>query len=205
MDTVWKYERASDNWDTKLTRLGYTAAYGAFFDGRTLASGPVLDIGAGTGAFAAAWISSGGSRELTLVDNAPRMLTRAAANLSRLGVNPVLARANIDQFRPATPPKAILAAHVIEHLESPRTAFGNFSRWLAPGGRIYLVISKPHWCNWLIWLRFRHRWFSEAEICEMAMMAGLQHALTFGFASGPPGRTSLGYIFNKAEKELPCS
>jgi 2-polyprenyl-3-methyl-5-hydroxy-6-metoxy-1,4-benzoquinol methylase len=160
-------------------------------------TGPVLDAGCGTGAFATSWLAAGGSTDLTLLDASAAMLTRATARLAALGTKATAIQTTLDRFAPAQPFQTILAAHVIEHCPDPGATFHHLAAWLQPGGRLILVISRPHWCNWLIWLRFHHRWFSATQVVQMARSAGLTHSLTHQFPSGPPSRTSLGYIFTK--------
>ena len=198
MDTTARYDREAPVWERTLRRLGYSAAYEDFLDGHTVFSGPVLDVGTGTGAFARAWVHAGGSRDLTLLDPSQGMLSIAERHLDALGVTAKTVIGGIERCGGFDPFSAILAAHVVEHCAPPQEAFTRFARWLRPGGRLYLVISKPHWCNWFIWLRFRHRWFTAAEVREMAATAGFHHVLTHEFDSGPPSRTSLGYLFTKS-------
>ena len=197
MELVTKYNRAAPKWDRKIHRLGYFQGYSQFLKGQTVNNGPVLDVGTGSGAFAQAWIAQAGSVDLTLMDLSSAMLNTARANLSAQGVHPKTIEARIEDYEAPSPFSSILAAHVVEHCADPVAAFQNFSRWLEPKGRLYLVISRPHWCNWLLWLRFRHRWFSAADVLHLAHRAGFQHDLTYSFASGPPSRTSLAYIFSK--------
>lgn len=198
MDLALKYDRAARSWDRKIGRLGYGDAYAGFLTGRTIAHGPVLDVGAGTGAFALAWVAAGGSSDLTLVDSSQAMLARARANFATPGIVPKTAVAGLEEFEPQMPCAAILAAHAIEHSADPGTAIVRMANWLQPGGRLFMVISRPHWCNWLVWLRFRHRWFSEPQVLAMARTARLRHQLTHAFHAGPPSRTSRGYIFVKS-------
>ncbi len=192
-----RYDREAPTWEQSLRSLGYAAAYEDFLSDRTLRSGPVLDVGTGTGALARAWVNAGGSRDLTLLDPSQRMLSIASSHLGALGVAPKIVQGAIEQSGWFPPFSAILTAHAVEHCARPREAFQHFASWLGPHGRLYLVMSQPHWCNWLIWLRFRHRWFSEAQVLEMAKGAGFRHVLTHAFQKGPPSRTSLAYLFSK--------
>jgi 2-polyprenyl-3-methyl-5-hydroxy-6-metoxy-1,4-benzoquinol methylase len=125
------------------------------------------------------------------------MLARADAAVQGCGVAPLTVEAAMEDHCPDRRYSIILAAHVVEHAVDPATAFHRFSDWLEPQGRLVLVVSRPHWCNWLIWLRYRHRWFSEGEIIGLGRHAGLQHLATHVFTEGPPSRTSLGYVFHK--------
>lgn len=197
METALRYDRAAPGWGARVTRLGYGRAYGRFLRDRTVAAGPVLDVGTGDGLFALSWLAAGGSADLTLLDPSPAMLAQARARFLRGPCMPRLVAARLEAFRPDRPWAAILAAHVLEHVDDAGEALGRMAGWLEPGGRLVLVVSKPHWCNWLIWLRFRHRWFGEAQVRRLAREAGLVHLLTHRFDSGPPSRTSLGYIFTR--------
>ncbi len=197
MEHTATYDSAAPKWDRKTGRLGYFTAYSSLLEGRVLASGPVLDVGTGTAAFARTWLAHGGSRNLSILDPSSQMLARARDTLETMGVRAVSHHTSIEDFDPPHQYRAILAAHVIEHCISPAGAFERFADWLEPGGRVYLVVSKPHWCNWLIWLRFRHKWFSEGTLREMAYAAGLRHDLSHDFDTGPPARTSRAYVFHK--------
>ena len=195
METSFKYDAAAPSWDRKIEVLGYDAAYRGFLKTTVMPSGKVLDAGTGTGAFACAWLAAGGSPELTLLDASHRMLVRADAAVRRCGAAPVIVEAAAADHRPDRPYSVILAAHVIEHFLDPEAAFRRFSDWLESRGLLVLVVSRPHWCNWLIWLRYRHRWFSAGEIVGLGRTAGLRHVATHVFTEGPPSRTSLGYVF----------
>ena len=94
----------------------------------------------------------------------------------------------------------ILAAHVIEHLADPAAGLARLAGWLAPGGSLLLVASRPHWCQWPIWLRWRHRWFAPDAVAAMADAAGLRLAALHRFPAGPASRTSLGYHLTIGER-----
>jgi 2-polyprenyl-3-methyl-5-hydroxy-6-metoxy-1,4-benzoquinol methylase len=197
METTARYDSAAPFWDRKIESLGYGAAYREFLKRAVKPAGRVLDARTGTGALAYAWLAAGGSQELTLLDPSPSMLVRADSAVRRYGAEPVIVAAVMEDHSPVTPYSVILAAHVVEHSPDPATAFRLFADWLEPQGRLVLVVSRPHWCNWLIWLRYRHRWFTEGEIVGLGCQAGLRHVATHAFTQGPPSRTSLGYVFLK--------
>ena len=197
MDLNSKYNNAAPDWAQTVAELGYDAAYADFLHPHAQPTGPVLDAGCGTAAFARAWIKAGGSHDLTLLDPSPAMLDRARATAQTLGLHPKLACTTIDDHVPSALYHTILAAHVVEHSATPETTFRRFSDWLEPQGQLFVVASKPHWCNWVIWLRFRHRRFSAGQVLHFAQTADLHHRLTHRFSSGPPSRTSLGYLFTK--------
>lgn len=195
MDTLLAYERAAPTWGARLGRLGYARAYGAMLAGRCIPSGAVLDVGTGDGLFAEAWVAAGGSADLTLLDPSPAMLRAAAARLGASGIAARRMQGRLEDLAPPPVFAVILAAHVVEHCADMPQAFRALSALLAPGGRVFLVISRPHWCNWLIWLRFRHRWLTENAVRSLGQQAELIHLSTHRFTAGPPSRTSLGYVF----------
>lgn len=182
-------------------RMGYSRAYQGFLEDHIDASRPVLDIGTGTGLFAEAWLAAGGSRDLTLIEPSVPMLgvaldRFAAASLPVEGIATTL-----EGYQPTRSFQTILAAHVIEHCDDPMNALEKMSQCLRVGGMVILVVSKPHWCNWFIWLRYRHRWFAPEMLRHWADAAGLDHVTTHAFSSGPPSRTSFGYVFQKPKRK----
>lgn len=188
------YDRVAHTWPERMLALGYLAAYRGF----VAAAGPVqaenvLDAGCGAGDFAAAWRAErGAGAALTLLDPSPAMLARAAKRLGGPGTYAI--RGDLDGLRGLGPQDVILCAHVIEHLADPGAGLAAMGRVLAPGGRILLIVSKPHWCNRLIWLRWRHRSLAPPEVRRMIAAAGLCCRAEHTFATGPPSRTSLGYV-----------
>lgn len=205
MELILKYQKVASAWDRSIDKLGYPRAYQDFLTGLTLKTGKVIDAGAGTGAFAAAWIAVGGSPDITLIDNSDKMLRQARGNLSSTASQAHFKRLRIEEFKPDEVADAVLAAHVIEHFINPEIALDCFSAWLKPGGLAFLIVSRPHWCNLLIWFRYRHRWYDPSTVITMAASAGLSHRLTYLFRSGPPSRTSYGYVFQKNdERTKPC-
>lgn len=201
MEATKRYDRAAPNWDLKLRRLGYVPAYRAFLARHVNANQRVLDMGTGTGVFAKAWISEGGSHDITVLDFSAPMLRIAVSRLNEAGVQAKAELSSVESFEPSRKYQTVLMAHVIEHCPNTFDAFSKVSECLTLGGRFILVASKPHWCNWLIWLRYRHRWFEQNTLCKMAHAAGLTCVETYLFRSGAPSRTSQGYVFQKTGME----
>jgi len=198
-DLVQRYDQAAGGWGDKMRALGYCDAYLGFLsmpDARINPDGWVLDIGSGSGAFAEAWVAMHGRQAagLTLLDPSARMLDRAAAALSRRNVQTERAVTTLEAY---TPPRAhdhLLAAHVIEHCPDPAVALRHMRRLVRPGGTLWLVASKPHWCNAIIWLQWRHRTFQKDEIALLLAETGWALERTHAFPAGPPSRTSRGYL-----------
>ncbi len=204
MDTVSKYNHAAERWDRKVLRLGYVNAYRQFLQNHVEPVRPVLDMGTGTGLFADAWIASGGSRDITLMDPSEAMLRVARSRFANASVCVDCIASTLEDYQPEHTFQTILAAHAIEHCDDPAAAIAKLARCLDETGKLILVVSKPHWCNWLIWLRFRHRWYAPETLRQWARKSGLSHITTHAFSVGPPSRTSFGYVFEKTALETLC-
>ncbi len=195
-----RYDAAAPRWGDKMRTLGYYDGYLGFLSSReTRQAGAlrVIDVGAGTAAFSEAWIAlNGHPRSLTLVEPSRTMLAYGRAALKRRGVEPqlvqaLLAEADVD------PCDVVLAAHVIEHCPDPLHALRQMRALLRPGGQLHLVVSKPHWCNAIIWMQWRHRTFREGEILDLLDAAGFETEHIYAFPSGPPSRTSRGIVASR--------
>ena len=154
----------------------------------------VVDIGAGTGSFAEAWVATQEPpKTLTLIDPSGAMLERAQSALLARGLRPQLLQTELGRVD-LEPSDVALAAHVVEHCEDTLTALQQIRDLLRPGGRLFLVVSKPHWCNAIIWFQWRHRTFREQEITGLLRQAGFCVECIHSFPSGPPSRTSRGIV-----------
>jgi len=192
-----RYERAAGGWGDKMRTLGYGDAYLDFLAApphRADPSDRICDVGCGTGTFAEAWVGVyGPPAQLTLLDPSPAMLTRAETALHRRGAATEPVPDGIDTFHPAAPFDHLLTAHVLEHVEDPVAALQTMRTWVYPGARLWLIVSKPHWCNAIIWLQWRHRAYRSEDVAAMLADAGWHLDSQYTFPSGPPSRTSRGY------------
>ncbi|MEL6170076.1 MAG: methyltransferase domain-containing protein [Pseudomonadota bacterium] len=190
------YDAAAATWQAGVDRLGYPAAYKALFatlDGD--AAETVLDAGTGSGAFAAAYLDAHPApKSLTLLDTSAAMLTEAESRLAHraAGIRTVHAGIGTDVLdRGAF--DMILAAHVIEHLDDAGTALAWLHQHLAPGGRLVLAVSRPHWCTALLRWKWGHKAYRPHTVQELLERAGFVGICHVPFPSGPPARTSAGY------------
>ncbi len=193
-----QYDRAANTWGDKIRLLGYADGYLGFLTGtglRANASDRVCDVGCGTGAFADGWRAIyGPEADITLLDPSAPMLDRAETALIRRGGTASKVQSGIDDFCPDQPFEHLLMAHVIEHVADPHAALATLRSWVAPGAKLWLVLSKPHWCNAIIWLQWRHRTFEIPETERLLAAAGWRLDQTYAFPSGPPSRTSRGFL-----------
>ncbi|PWG18039.1 class I SAM-dependent methyltransferase [Salibaculum griseiflavum] len=180
-----------------MRTLGYYDAYLGFLtdrDEKPHAAARIVDVGAGTAAFSEAYVAC---RErpvsLTLLDPSLAMLKRGEAALQNRGMEPQLVQGLLGETE-LEPFDVVLAAHVIEHCSDPDVALRDMGKLLRPGGLLYLVVSKPHWCNSIIWLQWRHRTFRKEQLLELLQMAGFEVERTYSFPAGPPSRTSMGVV-----------
>jgi len=191
------YDVAAPRWGDKMRTLGYYDGYLGFLSDpglRAEGEAAVIDIGAGTASFAEAWVAIHGvPKSLTLLEPSAGMLERGQAALQRRGVEPILVKALLGEAD-VGPSDVALAAHVIEHCPDPLVALRQMRALLVPGGRLHLVVSKPHWCNAIIWFQWRHRTFGENEILGLMTEAGFEVERVYAFPSGPPSRTSRGIV-----------
>ena len=156
-----EYDKASPKWGDKMRALGYYDGYLGFLSAPGLAESTaksVIDIGAGTAAFAEAWVAiNGAPNSLTLLEPSLGMLERADAALRVRGVQATKIQAHLGEHKGKY--DEALVAHVIEHCPDPLNALQQIGALVAPGGKLRLVVSKPHWCNAIIWFQWRHRDF----------------------------------------------
>lgn len=187
------YDAAATGWQDGITRLGFLDAYAQLMQAAPAATRAprVMDVGTGTGAFAAAWIEAHGTpRALTLLDLSPAMLETAADRLptARCIAAPIGAT-----LAEVPPQDVILCAHVIEHLDDPAAALEWLHRHLAPGGRLVLALSKPHWCTALVRWRWGNAAYDPDTARAMLAEVGFTDIIVHPFSSGPPSRVSCGY------------
>ncbi|MEO1678990.1 MAG: methyltransferase [Pseudomonadota bacterium] len=199
-----RYDAAAPGWADKMRALGYYDGYLGFLSAPDMPApeGPahhVVDMGAGTAAFAEAWVAVRGAPDrMTLVEPAPAMLARGAAALARRQVTAETRAATLEGAADLAPASDLLAAHLIEHLPEPRAALSALRARLAPGGRLWLVASKPHWCNAIIWLKWGTPSFPPDRIAALLADSGFALSAEYAFPAGPPSRTSRGYLAIRA-------
>lgn len=197
-----KYDTAADRWRDKMRTLGYYDGYLGFLSepgNRPVPNARVIDVGAGTAAFAEAWVAvNGAPADMLLVDLSSAMLERGRTLLMRRGMEARTRVTALGSALDTAPADEVLAAHLIEHIPDTLGALRDLRALLKPGGRLRLVVSKPHWCNAIIWLQWRHRTFGLEEMRGLLTDSGFEIDGEYSFPAGPPSRTSRGFIARRA-------
>ena len=99
--------------------------------------GRSLEIGAGTGYFTLNLLQAGVVQDATCTDISPGMLAALSDNAARLGLEVRAARADAESLPFPDGSFGLVVGHaVLHHLPDLRSAFAEFHRVLAPGGRI---------------------------------------------------------------------
>lgn len=95
----------------------------------------VLEMGFGTGLITGALLDRGIRAEV--VEGSPTLRDMA---LTRHGDQELVVHlAMFEEFEPADPYDAVLALHVLEHVDDPQAMLRRVSSWLAPGGSLVVV------------------------------------------------------------------
>ena len=98
----------------------------------------VLDMGYGTGEMAGELLARGLQAEV--VEGSPLLADTASDRHPGLVVH----RAMFEDFAPGPVYDAVLALHVMEHVDDPRALMARVRGWLAPGGALVVVVPNRH-------------------------------------------------------------
>jgi 2-polyprenyl-3-methyl-5-hydroxy-6-metoxy-1,4-benzoquinol methylase len=199
-----RYDRAASGWARRIARLGYAAAYATLAARGLERIAPqqsdrpimVLDAGCGAGDFARAVAGAATTRiAVDLVDLSPAMLAVAETELAAVAARTRAIIAAVEDAPLAAGGYDVaLCAHLIEHVAQPHKVLDRLRDALKPGGVLMLVVNRPHWCTRLIQLRWRTRAFDPAQVDQLLKDSGFKIVERVCFRSGPPSRTSMGYL-----------
>lgn len=116
----------------------------------------VLEMGYGTGLITSGLLERGVAAEV--VEGSPVLADVARSRHGAQGL--VVRLAMFEEFEPEEPYDAVLALHVLEHVDHPREMLAKVAEWLVPGGA--LVVVTPN---------------RESLHRNLAVRMGLQHKL----------------------------
>ncbi len=129
---------AVDEYDAAIRRFipGYEEMLAVAADALAPAApGPIIDLGAGTGALSEAILDSVGDAVLELIDVDPEMLNQARTRLTRFGDRARFTRASfLDPLPRCRGAAASLALHHIPLMETKQELYGRVFQTLEPGG-----------------------------------------------------------------------
>lgn len=201
-DLTQSYDIAAIKWRTKIEGLGYAAAYRWMIAACAVQSkeARVIDVGCGAGDFGRALTEvAGPPKSLTLLDPSKQMIAAATRSLLHIVPDLVPLTATLEDA-PVQTHDLILCAHVIEHFSDPSSALGLLKALLSPEGKLLLVVSKPHWCNWIIWVRWRHKMIRPDRMHRYFEAIGLSCEWDAPFPAGPPSRSSHAYLVTHQQR-----
>lgn len=205
MSLAAQYDKFSNTWASMLERHGFSRAYQGLFDrvSFNMRNKSVCDVGTGSGDFALALANSRGRlQSLTLVDPSLSMLDVAVHRLSPMCDDLSACPCRLEDLPEHQTFDVVLAAHVLEHCLAPQDGLASLFRLLKPGGILVLSVSKPHICQWLIWLRWRHQWFGDAQMKAMLSSAGFAVSCCYAYPEGIPERVSRAYVVQRPIESL---
>lgn len=169
-------------------------------------SGPVLELGYGDGLITQALQEA--RIEAELLEGSKLLCDRARAHC---GKHLTIHHDLFETFSPACPYAAILALHVLEHLDDPVQVLARLASWLAPGAVAVMVVPNRASIHRRVAVRMgmvpgldtlspRDRLVGHRRVYDMAMLeqhaiaAGLQPEKRFGsFLKTVPNSMMLEY------------
>ncbi|WP_299045784.1 methyltransferase domain-containing protein [uncultured Tateyamaria sp.] len=180
-DTVSQYDDAATWWQATTERLVVPSVESA-----------LVDIGTDSGDRADAYCAVyGPAKSLAFVDSTPTMPDVAARTPETAGAGHVCTvQASFSDIPSDAACLTVRCAHDIEHLDDPQSAISNPACLIAPRGRLLLFISRRHWCQWFVRIRWRHCWYVKAAVRHMAEAAGRSCDAVMIAASGSMSRTT---------------
>ncbi len=216
--------------DRFLRHIEGASARGEALLDRVRGSGPLLEIGCGTGGLLVA--AARANRPVVGVDIASRWLVVARRRLSDAGLSAPLIAAEAERLPwPDATFDTIVADSVLEHLDDPAGALWEWRRVLRPGGRLvvwspnrFTVATDPHlglwgvgwlprrWLPGYLRLRGRDEWpprtLSAFEAGRLARRSGLDRVaveppgISKGWADSRPARERLPIRLYAAARQV---
>ncbi len=199
------YSNVANSWHNSICKLGFMDAYEAMVENIDLDhlhrnrddsnALRVLDAGCGTGGFSLALSTHTLAFSLDLMDLSSEMLDQAAALIKQEGVVARTIVGDIASYDFDGPKyDLILCAHLIEHVDDVGKVLRSMSKLLSSDGQIVFVVSKPHWCTYLLRLKWGYRAFAPQEFLQLLQKNGFENVEQHSFSDGPPSRLSMGYV-----------
>ena len=124
-------------WKSNPTRIR-SASYRVALLGRHVSPGELIEIGAGTGAFACAARDAGfGVTAIEMSEQCCRYLSE------REGIRAICSDHPLEHLASLPPVRAVAMWHVLEHLSNPAEVLERTAEWLEPGGVLAIGVPNP--------------------------------------------------------------
>jgi len=130
-------DRGEPAWKRNQAQIR-SAAYRVALIERHVMPGPLIEIGAGTGAFATAAHAAG------FAVSAIEMSERCCRYLSeREGIEAICSDRPLEALASLPPARAVVLWHVLEHLPNPSEVLARVAEKLEPGGVLAIGVPNP--------------------------------------------------------------
>ncbi len=213
-DLARMYDAAAWLWHPVVSLLGYSRSYMNLFselanDGNLecLPDGAmVLDAGIGSAAFSMAFAQIvPRALEIHGIDIAPRMLSKARANLRRLARSELTTQLRYGDANclpyPAGNFDMVMSAHMLEYSHNPSQTIKEMARVLRVGATMLIVTTRVNRINGWHGLRWRYRSLESQQLQYWMQQAGLCDIRRYPLGGlSLPGLLSAAYIGRKQEK-----
>lgn len=155
----------------------------------------VLDVGAGAGDAARAWLGALGAAHVTLLDHDPALLRRAARRLKRQTDASHFTLLEADAHAlplPAATLDAVLLNHLLTHVKNPTRVLTESARVLKPGGIVYVAeLLSKHQANDALTQLLHEAGLTVVSRLEQPLLPGLRLLLVAARAEAT--QLELGY------------
>jgi trans-aconitate methyltransferase len=111
----------------------------------------ILDAGCGLGFYSLMLAEKFPRAVVTSVDDDPALAKKFQETALSMGMRSIeVSRQDLTKYEPGQTFNLICCVDVLEHIVNHDTAFNNFARWLAPGGRLILHVPQKNQKFWFI-------------------------------------------------------
>ncbi len=141
LDAIAASMRHAD--DRSLSSQYYLLKYGIMTLLPRLKGPEVLELSCGEGGMTR-WLGQNFER-VTTVDGSPALIDKARAAVTTSNVE--FHCTTFENFTPNRRYNSIIMSRILEHIEQPVALLRRVSEWLAPGGRLYIIVPNAHSLN----------------------------------------------------------
>lgn len=141
LDAIAASMRHAD--DRSLTSQYFLLRYGIMTLLPRLKGPDVLELSCGEGGMTK-WLGENFPR-VTTVDGSPALIEKARQAVTTKNVE--FQCTTFENFTPERAFQSIIMSRILEHIEKPVELLQRIRSWLAPGGRLYIIVPNAHSLN----------------------------------------------------------